>query len=139
VPWDIIIKRADGFPLGTQQEVQQEIARAFPGVRFYRDPSGSEKLASLPPGVEMPEVIKRHWETAPAELRGDLSGRRYSLRFYLGAQDTQALPTVTIEARGKSRAAVPMMEALTLSTGWIIVDDWGNTIVENGRAISGAK
>ncbi len=137
--WDITIKRGDGLPLGTPQQVCDQIARAFPGVQFYREPSGSEKLASLPAGVELPDVIRKHWDESPAQLQGDFNGPKYSLRFYLGVEGADMLPTVAIEARGGSRPAMPMMEALTLATGWIIVDDWGDIGVERGRTAPRAK
>jgi hypothetical protein len=133
MPWDITLKRKDELPLGSPDEVSLAIKNAFSAVEFYREPSGREKLASLPSGVEMPDVIRRHWESSPTQLRGDLEGRGYSLRFYLGNEGDTSLDRVTIEARGDSRRALPMMESLTLATGWIIVDDWGEIIVENGR------
>jgi hypothetical protein len=139
MPWDMTVRRPDGLALGPPLEVRDQIARVFKGVQFYREPSGLEKLASLPPGLEMPEVIRKHWERSAAELRGDLEAEGYSLRFYLGEEGASELPEVAIEARGGSRAAMPMMEELTLATGWIIVDDRGNILVENGRTVPKAR
>jgi hypothetical protein len=139
MPWEITIKHPDGLPLGTPLEVSDHIARAFPGVQFYREPSGPEKLASLPPGIEVPDVIRKHWEHSPPKCQADFEASGYSLRFYLGDEGATVLETVDIEARGGSRPAMPMMESLTLATGWIIVDAWGNTLVQAGQSIPEAK
>jgi hypothetical protein len=139
VPWDITIKRRDGTSLGSPAEVRVALERAFPGVTFYREPSGAEKLASLPAGLEVPDVIREHWASSPAQLQGDFERHGYSLHFYLGNEGADLLETAAIEARGASRPAMPLLEALTLATGWIIVDDWGNILVENGRTVPEAK
>jgi len=139
MPWEITIKHPDGLPLGSPQVVSDHIRGAFPGVQFYREPSGAEKLASLPPGIELPDVIRQHWEQSAPQRHADFEASGYSLRFYLGNEGTEVLETVDIEARGRSRPAMPMMEALTLATGWIIVDAWGNTIVQQGQSLPEAK
>jgi hypothetical protein len=139
MPWEITVKRADGTALGGPELVQREILRAFPSVQFYREPSGPEKLSSLPAGVDMPEILRKHLEQAPPELQGDLDAGEYSLRFYLGALESATVEAIAIEARGNSRPAIPGLEALTLTTGWIIVDSWGNVVVENGHAIPEAR
>jgi hypothetical protein len=139
MPWEIIIKRLDGLPLGTPQEVSDLIAEAFPGVEFYREPSGQEKLAVLPLGLEVPEVIRTHFAEAPSSLQADFDAEDYSLRFYLGDEATHTLTTVDVEARGGSRSGMRMLETLTLKTGWIVVDTWGNVLVQEGRTSPHAK
>jgi hypothetical protein len=139
VPWEITIKRSDGGCLGAQADVRAAIERAFPGVQFYREPSGAEKLASLPAGVEMPEFIRSVWAGQGAKLQGDFDGDDYSLRFYLGEEGSTALQSVEVEARGASRPAMPLFEALTLATGWIVADNQNRTVVEEGETIPEAK
>jgi hypothetical protein len=139
MPWEIAIKRPDGGSLGSQREVRTSIEAAFPGVRFFREPSGPEKLESLPPGTVLPDVIREHWARQQASMQGDFEAEGYSLRFYLGAVDSKALDSVDVEARGASRPAMPFFDALTLATGWIVVDNWNRVIVENGRTVPEAR
>jgi hypothetical protein len=87
----------------------------------------------------MPDVVRKHLENSPEQLQADFEGADYSLRFYLGVDGADMLETVAIEARGGSRPAMPMMEALTLATGWIIVDDSGDVVVEHGRTTPRAR
>jgi hypothetical protein len=139
VPWEITIKRPDGSSLGSQTDVQAAIERAFPGVQFYREPSGSEKLASLPAGMKVPDVIRDIWAGQGAKVQADFEAEGYSIRFYLGAEGTTSVQSVDVEARGSSRPAMPLFEALTLATDWIVTDNWKRTIVAKGETIPEAK
>ena len=132
MPWEITITRRDGEPLGSPKDVIQAISRAFPDVMFYREPSGTEKMASLPPDLEIPDAIREHWETSAASVQGDFEAAGYSIRFYLGNEDASSLTTVRVETRGDSRPAMPMMETLTLATGWVVLDELGDTVVDGG-------
>ena len=125
--WDLTLRRLDGIPLGERDPVQQVIELACPGVQFYREPSGAEKLASVP-HVTFPDVVRQHMETRTAQRQGDFDGPDFSLRFYLGDEDATTINVVDIEARGKTQNAVPLLRKLTTYTGWIVVDGWGDTI-----------
>ena len=107
--WDLTIKRGDGVPLGETERVKEAIQNACPGVEFYREPSGPEKLAAVPE-VEFPEVLREHFQTAAAQAQGDLEGPNYSLRFFLGEWGVDVVDEVDVEARGTTRNALPLLE-----------------------------
>jgi hypothetical protein len=52
MPWEITIVRPDRSPLGDVASVRKAVESAMPGIRFFRDPSGLEKMAAA--GIEFP-------------------------------------------------------------------------------------
>jgi hypothetical protein len=133
MPWDITLKRRDGTPIGNRQALQEAIGRACPGVEFYREPSGAEKLAAIP-AIEMAAVLRAHLLDRPAQRQGDLERRDFSLRFYLGAEEAEMVDVVDIEARGSTEHALPTLQQLATFTGCIVVDASGNIIAGTSEA-----
>jgi hypothetical protein len=115
---DGTIKRADGKPLGTVAEVQRALAAAFPGIRLGVLPSGAERIrAAAERGVVFPDVIRRHFESAPAQYGGEFEGPDFSAQFNLGAADM--VQQVDVVLYGATVASEPMFELLERSHGWV--------------------
>jgi hypothetical protein len=115
------------------ERVKEAITMDCPGVEFYREPTGSEKLASVPE-IEFPQVLRDHLKAAPAQDQGDLDGSDYSVRFFLGESNASVVYVVDVEARGTTRNALPPLERLARHTGWIVVDASGNVVAKPGAA-----
>jgi hypothetical protein len=110
--------RDDGKPLGSITEVQRALKSAFPGIELGRLPSGVEKIqATAEKGIEFPDVLRRHFETALAEYGGDYEGPDFSAQFYLGADDI--VQEIGIVLYGDTTACGPMLEFLEREHGWI--------------------
>lgn len=83
MPWELTISRAGQLPLGDIEAVRRAVETAVPGVQFYREPSGLEKIAAA--GIEFPDVLLRHLNNSPATIQADFEGEGFSIRFFLGA------------------------------------------------------
>ena len=46
MPWEVTIRRADGDPLGDFPTVRAGIEAAVPGMQFFRQPSGADRVAA---------------------------------------------------------------------------------------------
>jgi len=116
---DGTIKRPDGKPLGAVAEVEQALALAFPGVEFGRMMSGAEKLnAAAAQEIELPEILRQHFESTPAQECGDYQGRNFSAQFNLGADGI--VQQVDVGLYGDTIASAPMFVFLEERYGWII-------------------
>ena len=62
MPWELKITRPDNLPLGDLQAVQDAVRKGVPSVKFYRSPSGLEKLSQSK--VQLPDVLVRNGENA---------------------------------------------------------------------------
>ncbi|MGL4420437.1 MAG: hypothetical protein ACRCZF_07225, partial [Gemmataceae bacterium] len=125
---------ADRSPLGELDSVQLQILDAVPGIQFFREPSGLEKIAAAAAqGVEFPEVIRNHFMNLPAKIGAVFEGEQYSVRFY--GFSAQPLEVIHAEIRGEGNP-VPMLAALCFPQGWIVVDDSTNETIDlaGGRA-----
>jgi hypothetical protein len=117
--WTVYARCGDRSPLGDREAVEQAIASAVPGVRFYHEPSGPEKIAvTRERGVEFPEVVRRHLEQQPASRQGDFEGDGFFVWFFLGAEPQ--LGSLPVELRGESERAVPLLRQLAARTGWVV-------------------
>lgn len=115
---DGTIKRYDGKPLGSIATVQRVLRAAFPGIELGRLPSGAEKIqAAKEKGIEFPDVIRQHLESAPAQYGGDYEGPEFSAQFILGADEV--VQQVDIVLYGTTTAVEPMLEFLEREYGWI--------------------
>lgn len=115
---DIVIKRADGLPLGPLAEVQQALAATFPGIVFGQEPSGAEKIrAAEAKGIIFPDVIRQQFETAPAHHAGDYEGPDFSAQFGLGAGEM--IQTIDVVLYGTTAASEPMFAYLKKNYGWV--------------------
>jgi hypothetical protein len=124
MPWDLTIARADRSPLGEIASVRQAVESALPDVRFYREPSGVEKIAAA--GIEFPEVLRRHLQSSPATTQADYEGEGFSIRLYLGAgPDVERMDA---EIRG-SGDPLPALHRLAEATGWVVLEASGWQVV----------
>lgn len=115
---DATIKRADGKPLGTVAEVEKILAVAFPGVVFDRLPSGAEKIqAAKQKGIEFPEILRKHFEAAPAQHGAEFNGPDFSAQFSLGPSDV--VQEIDVTLRGKTTASERNLAVLEKRFGWI--------------------
>jgi hypothetical protein len=85
---DMVLRRADGRPLGTFEQVQATLSRLCPGVDFGWTTSGPEKVRLADErGVQLPEAIRQWMETLPALLEGIYEGDGFLVEFGLGCQE----------------------------------------------------
>lgn len=117
MPWEVTIGREDQNSLGELEAVQKAIESAIPGVEFYREPSGLEKMTAS--GIEFPEVLRSFLETAPATVQADFEGDGFSMRLYLGTGPV--VQNIGLEVRG-SGDPMPCLQKLTSETGWRIIN-----------------
>ncbi len=95
------LKRTDGKPLGSFDEIQALIRGAFPTVQFAWTTSGQEKLRiAKERGIELPSFIRQSLETLPALLEGVVSGKDFHVTFGLGHEEPVTCLYVT--PRGES-------------------------------------
>ena len=120
MPWEITIRTADGLPLGEREVVRERIADAFPGVQFYWEPSGLEKIAAFrATGQEFPDILRKHLERTPSKEQGDFEGDNFSVRFYLGTEATIA--DVDADVRGETKRALSHLRRLATMWNWVVV------------------
>jgi hypothetical protein len=136
MPWEITIRRVDGAPLGDFVSVRQQIELALPPIRFYRAPSGPERIAAArATGVEFPDVIRKHLEQSPAKDEAEFEGEGISIRLY--GFGNQPLDAIHAEVRGSGNP-VPALTALCRPNGWFAIDDANRQPVDLiGPAASG--
>lgn len=128
MPWEVTIRRTDGTPLGDLAAVRRQIALAVPGMRFYREPSGPEKIAAArAAGVELPDVIRQHMERRPATEQAESDGDGFSVQLY--GFEAQPLLALHAEVRGNGNP-VPVLAAMCRPNGWVAVDDATGRLVE---------
>ena len=114
--WTVLIRRADRASLGSLDALRPMFLARLPGIAFYREPSGPEKLAAT--RITFPEVIRKHLEGAPAEVRADFVSQDLHLRFHFGPVDQDHIDCVAVEVRGGVNPA-PFLQALCAPDGWI--------------------
>src|ERR1700722_3876979 len=101
MPWTGHLKRGDGLSIGTIDELRDKMTRSLPGLQFYRDPSGIERLAAMAKrGIVPPEVIVRSLEPMPAQIQADFESDDIVLRFYFGPEGSPYGNHIDFEARG---------------------------------------
>jgi hypothetical protein len=123
MPWELTILRRDRQPLGTDESVRQSLGAAFPGVQFYRDPSGPEKIAAASrAGAPFPETILEFLQSQPAREQADWEQEGTFVRFFLG-EPSGVIPFVLVEVRGDHARAEPLLRELARASGWGI-DHW---------------
>ncbi|HUG90967.1 MAG TPA: hypothetical protein VML55_09045, partial [Planctomycetaceae bacterium] len=67
--WVVYIEPANGSALGALEDVRERMQAALPGIVFYREPSGLEKIAAV--SFEFPDFLREHLERQPAEIQAD--------------------------------------------------------------------
>jgi hypothetical protein len=123
MPREITIVRRDGSPLGDIASGRGAVESALPGVRFFRDPSGLEKMAAS--GIEFPEALRHHLEGAPATTQADYEGKGYSIRFFLGAGP--GIERLDGEVRGDGDPGPELCRLADLN-GWMVLDADGSQV-----------
>jgi hypothetical protein len=119
MPWELQIRRADGQPLGDREADKQGIARAFKGIQFLWNPSGPEKIAAAAKvGIEFPEVLRKHFETAPSTEQGDYDAAEWSIQFHLGCERT--LTDLDADVRGETGQAIPILQRMATLNQWTV-------------------
>lgn len=131
MPWEVTIRRSDHSSLGDREEVRGQIIASLPGIRFYREPSGADKIAAArATGVEFPDIIRRHLEQRPAVERAEFRGEGFSVLLY--GFECQPLLVVHAEVRGDGNP-VPVLAALCCPNGWVAIDDTSRQPVDLKR------
>ena len=136
MPWELTIRRRDNTPMGEMDLVRQQMTRSLPGLQFYLEPSGAEKLAALDArGISMPEFTREFLRGRPAVEQADYDGESFSIRLY--GFDQVPLVSVCAEIRGNGNP-LPAIAALCRPNGWIAIDIANNQPVDlEAEAASG--
>jgi hypothetical protein len=56
MPWEVTIRRGDGGPLGDISTVCAGIEAAVPGMRFFQEPSGADRIAAARARYRVPRL-----------------------------------------------------------------------------------
>jgi hypothetical protein len=132
MPWEVVIQSPDNAELGDLAAVRDKMTAALPGIQFYSEPSGPEKLAAArEKGIEFPEVIRKHLEQSPATLQADFEAGDFSMQFY--GFESQPLRTIRVEVRGNGNP-LPVLAALCKPNGWIAIDCATSQFIELAAA-----
>jgi hypothetical protein len=128
MPWEITIRRPDGSPLGDFDSVRHQLTQAVPGIAFYQEPSGAEKVTTYrQAGIELPEIGRQGLEKHLARVRAECASGKFSISFY--GLESEPLCSVLAEVRGNGNP-VPVLAALCVPNGWIAIDDASGTPVD---------
>lgn len=93
------LRRADGQPFGSFEQVQTLIRGLFPSVAFFWTTSGPEKVRQAEErGVELPPHIRRWMESLPSLLEGAAEGPDFHVSFGLGQEEP--VSCLYVEPRG---------------------------------------
>jgi hypothetical protein len=90
------LRRADGQPFGSFEQVQALIRRWFPSAEFFWTTSGPEKVRQAEErGVDLPPHIRQWMETLPSLLEGVAETSDYDVTFGLGQEEPVSCLYVT--------------------------------------------
>jgi hypothetical protein len=114
------LRRGDGKPLGTFEDVQAALRRLFPGVRFWWTTSGPEKIRQAEErGVELPPMIRQTIEKLPSMLDGICEGDGFTVEFGLGP--SEPVSCLCVQPRGASPELLQRLGALEAEFGGTLV------------------
>jgi len=112
---DAIIRRADGQPLGSIEQVQQKLKDAFPGVQFAIEQArGDAERGALMAFLSLMGIKIR--KTEYPYHAAQFQGRQFAAEFNLGAGPTVREVQVTLYGRGTPEAT-PHFAKLTRRPG----------------------
>jgi len=115
---DGTIKRLDGKPLGTLQEVQRVMQQVFPQIELGTLPSGLEQLRVFEERkIELPEVLRKNFEKMPAIFAGDYQNEDFSAEFRFGSMEI--VQHIDVVLRGTTVASEEYLQKLESYHGWI--------------------
>src|SRR5262245_33213606 len=120
MPWELTIRRADNAPMGPIDVVRKKVTDCLPGLQFYMEPSGAEKLAASDArGIVLPDVIREMWQKQPALEQADYDEGTFHMRLF--GFGHVPLISVDAEIRGNGNP-LPAIAALCRPNGWIAID-----------------
>ena len=134
--WTVMIRRPDRAALGSLDALRPVFRARLPGLAFYREPSGPEKLAAT--RITYPEVIRKHFEQAPAEVRADFASGDLHLRFVFGPEGQDQIDSVAVEVRGGVDPA-PFLRALCAPDGWVAEEPDGDRLDLAAQAVAPSR
>lgn len=115
---DGTIKRLDGKPLGTLEEVQRVLQHVFPQIELGTLPSGLDQLRVFEEkGIDLPDVLRKNFESMPAIFAGDYQNEDFSAEFRLGS--TEIVQQIDVVLRGTTVASEKYLSKLESEYGWI--------------------
>lgn len=122
MPWELqALSSDDHGSLGTVEHVQAKLRAVLPEIEFYRDASGSEKLAAMESqGIAVPDVIRERWLLPAGAHQGLIEGDGFTIEFHLG-EDDAAVIALGIDVRG-SGDPMPILQKVMKIEGWTVVD-----------------
>lgn len=110
------LRRADGQPFGSFEQVQARIRRLFPSVEFAWTTSGPEKIAlAAERGITFPPALLAVLPDLPSLLEGVAAGDGFHLTFGLGHQEP--VPCLYVTPRGTSPELDRGLAALEADAG----------------------
>lgn len=113
---EYILRRTDGKPLGSFEDVQTQIVRLFPGAEFDWTESGREKVQRAEAnGVELPDEIRLWMESIPSLVEGVWESERSMVRFGLGY--LEPVEGICCEPYGPLEELDPLLAALEVELG----------------------
>jgi hypothetical protein len=141
MPWELNIVKTVGKPpqkspetkdthgLGVLPAIQRQLSNALPGIEFYKEPSGEERLAAMKEqGIEIPDSLKSIFARTKGSYRGIYKGDDFSFEFCFGHETT--VDHAFLDVRG-SGEPLPALQHLMLTTGWAIYDLASSKLVES--------
>lgn len=79
------LRRSDGNPFGSFEQVKALIRQLFPSVEFFWTTSGPEKIAlAASQGITLPPEIMAYLPDLPSLLEGVAEGEGFDITFGLG-------------------------------------------------------
>jgi len=110
------LRRADGQPFGSLEQVQARIRQLFPSVEFRWTTSGPEKIAlAAERGITFPPQIMAYLPGLPSLLEGVAEGDEYHVTFGLGHDEP--VPCMYVTPRGDGPELERGLAALEADAG----------------------
>lgn len=110
------LRRADGQPFGSFEEVQALIRVHFPTVEFFATTSGPEMIRQAEAnGVELPPHIRAWMATLPSLMEGVAEGPEFHVTFGLG--QAEPVPCLYVTPRGVAPELERGLAALEAAAG----------------------
>lgn len=119
--WEVTFQRTDLQALGDVPTLRNALEAAVPGIQYYTEPSGLQKLdAAAKMGVKFPEVLIKHFENLPAKLYAVYSTDELTVTIY--GFEAKPLIRLHAEIRGTQNPA-PILRILCQHNSWSALDD----------------
>jgi len=130
MPWEVALKRRDGQPIATIEDFRETLPQILPGLQFYREPSGKEKMAAVK--IEFPEFLRNALANAPAQIQADFEADGLFLRFFFGPEESPRTDHVDIEVRGNGNP-LPHLSAIARGLDCVVVERSGDELPLTGN------